>query len=356
MDLIRSLDDPEKWVRQTVIAFVPHEITHPERKLSDGTTVPAQKIKVTEGQLRQDAERANERAATTGRLDTLTIGHRKFDPNFPEKDQPPLVGFCRNYRVQWIEREKGRFLGLVYDEYAARDKAAQYDLYRQFPFRSSEYHPTFGIAGVAALVRPPALDMGTTYIYAADSTPQEPHVDETQAYAQFAKFMKKYEDEKAAAAASDADAKKKADEEEAKKKATPASPPPPAPYQSPADVATYAATLAELRQRLDAETAARVQAECRAMLDPLKPLIKFQYEKELGVLAAAKDSAARAEHVKYMAENYLPLPSAGGFVHVYEGAAPPASPNAAPANHEAVLTYVRAHPGMSYEAAAAAVK
>jgi len=165
MDLIRSLDNPAKWLMQTVVAFVPHEITHPAKRLADGTTLPPERIKVTEDQLRQDADRANARAAATGRLDTLTIGHRKFDPGFPETQQPPLVGFCRNYRVQWIEREKGRFLALVYDEYAAKDKAQQYDLYRQFPFRSAEYHPTVGMQGVAALVRPPALDMGTTYVY-----------------------------------------------------------------------------------------------------------------------------------------------------------------------------------------------
>lgn len=365
MELIRSLEDPEKWVRQVVIAFVPHEITHPERKLSDGTTVPAQKIKVTEDQLRQDAERANERAARTGRLDTLTIGHRKFDPNFPETQQPPLVGFCRNYRVQWVEREKGRFLGLVYDEFVAKDKAEQYQLYRQFPFRSSEYHPTVGIAGVAALVRPPALDMGTTYIYAADPEPREPKaMDETQLYAAFTKFMKKYEDDKAAAAAADEEAKKKAAAagggQPAGYQASSPPPPPPPPAPAPAtpvEIATYAATVAELRKRLDDETSARVAAECRQMLDPLKPLIKFNYERELGVLIAAPDSKARATHVAYMAETYMPLPGVAGMIRVYEGAAPvggtASDPATAPVNHEAVLTYMREHPGMQYEAAAA---
>lgn len=363
MELIRSLDDPKKWVRQTVIAFVPHEITHGAKGQIDGSTVPAQTIKVTEGQLRQDAERANERARKTGRLDTLTIGHRKFDPNFPETQQPPLVGFCRNYRVQWIEREEGRFLGLVYDEYAALDKAAQYDLYRQFPFRSSEYHPSVGIAGVAALVRPPMLDMGTTYIYQAAGS-KEPTVDENQFATLFAKCMQTYEASKTAAAE---EAKKKADEE-AKKTATyqnpnqpPAVPPVvPAPVAAtPAEIATYAATVADLRKRLDDETAARVSAECRAMLDPLKPLIKFNYDRELALLIGAPDSKARATHVAYMAETYMPLPGVGGMVRVYEGVPTPAADASDPTrdqpHRKEIKTYMTAHPGMSYESAEAHV-
>lgn len=352
MDLIRSLDDAAKWVHQTVVAFVPHEITHSARKQLDGSTVPAQKIKVTENQLRQDAERANERVRKTGRLDTLTIGHRKSDPDFPETQQPPLVGFCRNFRVQWIEREGGRFLGMVYDEYAARDKAALHDLYRQYPFRSAEYHPSVGILGVAALVRPPALDMGTTYVYQAN-TEEPPPVNPQEFKTMFAECMKTYQADAATAAADEA--KKKADEEARTKAAT--SPPPPAlsPPPPPAEVASYAATVADLRKRLDDETAARVKAESTAMLDPLKDLLKFDYARELGTLVGCANADARAAHVKYMAENYMPLPTASGRVTVLAGPAPTSGsdgdPTKAPAKHDQVMNYMRANPGVSYEQA-----
>ena len=175
MALIRSMDDPSKWQRTTVVAFLPHHVTHPARQLADGTSVPAQTIEVSESQLQSEVDRANLRAARTGRLDPVTIGHRNFDPGFPETKQPPLVGFARNYRVQRMARPEGSLLAIVYDEYAAKDKVAQYDLYRQFPFRSAEYSPAVGLAGVAALLRPPALNMGTTYLYEA-SMPIDHHV------------------------------------------------------------------------------------------------------------------------------------------------------------------------------------
>lgn len=352
MDLIRSLShDPDKWVHHTVVAFVPHEIKHAARTRADGTLAPAETIKVTEAQLRLDADRANERVRKSGQLDTLTIGHRSFDPGFKEIDQPPLVGFCRNYRVQWIEREDGRFLGMVYDEYAAKDKALQYDLYRQFPFRSSEYHPSVGIHGVAALVRPPALNMGTNYIYQANT--EDPTMTPTEFRTLFAECMKTYQADLAA--------------EEAKKKVPDPAPvpvPAPTPAPTPAPVpdpqlATYAADLASLRQQLAGETAARVQAECKSLLDPLVPLVKFDYARELGVLSAATTPAARLEHVSYMAKNYMPLPTAAGMIQVYGGPAPvggdPTDPTRDQPKRAEIRSYMMAHPGMQYEQAEAHV-
>ncbi len=190
-------------------------------------------------------------------------------------------------------------------------------------------------------------------------------MDEPTLYAAFTKFMKKYEDDKAAALAADEDAKKKAAAAGSGGQPAgyqaPSPPPPPPPPAAPAvatapELAQYAATVADLRKRLDDETAARVSTECRAMLDPLKPMLKFNYEKELGVLLTAKDSAARAAHVAYMAETYQTLPGTTGMIPVYEGAAPSSAvndPTKAPANHEAILTYMRQHPGMDYEHAAA---
>lgn len=351
MGLIHSMDtDPSKWVVNTVVAFVPHERAFPETKLLDGTPVPAKTIKVSEAQLRAEADKANARIRTTGRLDTLTIGHRNFDPGFKETDQPPLVGFCRNYRAQWVEREGGKFLALVYDEYAARDRAGEHDLYRQYPFRSAEYHPGLGIAGVAALVRPPALDMGTTYIYEARPMPEaamgptnaappgdDQWTDEdAKTYAAFCKMMKKYTTDKGVV-----------------NYAAPVAPTPAAPVIP----ASYAADLAALRQKLEASEAARVQAECRAMLDPFRTSLKFDYDRELAALQACPTPEGRVAHVKYMADFYQVLPT-GGMVQVYAGPVVPAGnpgPAAAPSNYQAVLSHMNARPGTTYDQAEAAV-
>lgn len=368
MELIRSFDDPAKWIVTSVVAFVPHERDFPERTNADGSKVPAIKIRVTEDDLRKEATKANERIRTTGQLDPLTIGHRKFDAAFPETQQPPLVGFCRNYSVQWIEREKGRFLGLVYEECAARDKAEQYELYRQFPFRSVDYHPTLGLNGVAALVRPPALNMGTTYLYEASSDPRSEAMDETQFYTLFAKCMKKYESERdeekkkkddpAAVAKYEADltaaaeAKRKEDEE--KKKAAAAA----GATDANAVTAQYAADLAGLRQELAVEKTARTKAECRSMLDPMRGKVKFDYDREFAILTSLTDEA-RAAHVKYMAETYAPLP-AGDMIRTYQGPPPGQGertddPHRDYADRAEVLTYIRSHPGCTYEDAEAAV-
>lgn len=419
-DLLRSLGDPTKWeVRRGVPVFRAHRREFPERKLSDGTVIPAETVEVTDADLQGYADKLNGMIRASGELPPLTVGHRQFDPNFPEARQPELTGFGLNYRVETVQRPGESFRAVVHDEYTPRDKQA---VYRQYPYRSVDFHPAVGIVGVAMLVRPPELKLGTVYTYSAGqrlvtyamgavmadaANPTAPTDDDAKAYAAFCKYMQRYSAENAGAAAGPANA-------------TPPAPvgppPPPSAYQAPvvpvaapalpyqagttfvltsdgrivpqaagvatvpaapavppvttpnpgqvgqyaADLARNAAELAAIRQQLDAERAARVRAECAGMLDPLRPVVTFQYEAELTRLVALPDAAARAAHVKYMADHYGRLPS-GSMIQVYAGTdhlPQPAQPGGvppAPKNFQAVLAYMNAHVGLTYDQAEAAV-
>lgn len=413
-DLLRSLGDTSKWeCRRGVPVFRAHRREFPERKLSDGTVVPAETVEVTDADLQGYADKLNGVIRASGELPPLTVGHRQFDPAFPEKLQPELTGFGLNYRVETVTRGGESFRAVLHDEYTPRDKQA---VYRQYPYRSVDFHPSIGIVGVAMLVRPPELKLGTVYTYSAGrglvtyamgavmadaANPTVPD-DDAKAYAAFCKYMQRYSAENAGAAMGAGNA------------TTPAPvspPPPPAGYQAPvvpavppvtpqpqtyqagaafvlgadgrlvpytppaapvapanpaavgqyaADIARLAADNAAIRQRLDAEVAARTRAECVSMLDPLRPVVTFSYEAELGRLVSLPDAAARAAHVKYMADHYGRLPS-GGFIPVYQGGdhmPQPATAGGAPAapkNYQAVLAYMNARPGMTYDQAEAAL-
>lgn len=348
MSLLHSLrTDRAKWVKTRLAAFVPHERTVTERRGADGSvTRPAATIKVTEADLRDEADRANERTRDTGRLDTLTIGHRKFDPDARETDQPPLAGFCLDYAVEWVEREGGRFLALTYDEYAARDRAAEYDLYRQYPFRSAEYHPDLGITGVAALVRPPALNMGTVYVYSAEPVPMDPTAETTPAadpdgYETFCRNMQRYTAEQAAAT-TQAPADPAATETFAAKPGAKTT-------QVPAVPVTYAADLAALRKQVDDEKAARladkkaaVEQQARGMLDAIKDARKFDYDRELGVMVTYAADADRTAHVTYMLDTYERLTTDPALNRIRTAPPPGAKQPAAPATPAGLTPLQRA--------------
>lgn len=164
--LMADLDNPLKFERVVgVPVFVAHEREFPEVKLPNGSTLPARRVKVTDRDLYQMADRLNHEIARTGQLRPLTVGHRQFSPGFPEQHQAPLVGFARNYRVERVERPEGSFLALVEDEFILRDHT---DALRQYPYRSIDYDPdTKTSEGTALLLRPPFLKMGTTLVYQA---------------------------------------------------------------------------------------------------------------------------------------------------------------------------------------------
>lgn len=380
-ELIRDLDDPTKYeVVGDVPVFVAHERDFPEVRDAAGNVVaPARKVRVTDADLPGIADRLNREIRQTGHLRPLTVGHRTFAPGFPEQHQPPLVGFAKaDYRVGWVEREGRRFLAVLEREYVMRDRR---DVLRQYPYRSIDYDPDMKLSeGTALLLRPPFLKMGTTIIYQYDGATPVPDPtptpapdaddfspEETKAYDRCMRYMarkhpklRQYMEAVGPANAA------------APAPAVP--PPPPAPYNAtvfPATAApaavpvTYAADLAAVNAKLEAERQARVaterrllEAECRRILDPLVPHRQFDYQRELAALVACADDAGRAAHVKYLADNYLPLPGSGGLVPVYQGTAhmpqpADAGPHKVPAGHDRVVAYMRQNPGMSYEQAEA---
>lgn len=81
-------------------------------------------------------------------LPPLTPGHRNFDAHADELSQPEVIGFAVDYKV------KGEFIHA--DLYRRKDFVGH------FPYRSAEYnHERKQIVGVALLIRPPFLGLGT---------------------------------------------------------------------------------------------------------------------------------------------------------------------------------------------------
>lgn len=345
--LLESLDrEPEKWQRTVgVPLFKSHERTFP-----DGTV-----IKVTDGDIPGIAKRINDTIESTGRLPTFTLGHRNFGPG-DEKKQPDLLGFHRNFRAEPVTRGGKTFLALVADEYAATDRASQHDVYRKFPFRSAEYSSKGGFAGAAALIQPPALDLGTVYHYAADNVrvyqtepipmadeaapapaaPAQPAAaapapgaeqwtaEDTAAYEIFKKYMLKFQAESAPAAPA-APAEKPAPGE-------PADPPADKPGDDDMDTKKYQAideTVLALKQQVAQLEADKVDGNCRRLLDPIKSYFQFDYDRELGLMKTYADDKQRAAHVQYIADNYTKLPSTG-MIQTYQGAVKPQGAPGAP--------------------------
>ncbi len=149
--LLASLDNRALYdVIENVPVFVPHKRKWKDSKGKEHT------IEVTEDDLQEIAEKANQRESDTGTLAVLTLGHRKSDPDFPETDQPPLVGFARHWRVGTFgKKRKPCLLISEYVKKADRKEAGKY------PFRSVEYYANGKeITAVSLLKRDPELDLG----------------------------------------------------------------------------------------------------------------------------------------------------------------------------------------------------
>jgi hypothetical protein len=331
-ELMRSLADRSKWeLTSGVPLFKAHVRDVPNEA----------PIVVRDEDLPEIANRINATIKETGRLPTFTLGHRKFGP-VDEKTQPDLLGFHTNFRAAPVTRDGKTFLALVADEYAAKDKASEHDLYRKFPFRSAEYHPAAGYKGAAALQQPPWLDLGTVYHYAdstalyqtdpipmndtaepvdAKGTAPNPAAetggawtpDDDAAYAMFCKYAMKYESEKsqqnmAAAGATNA---------AMPKPAAPPKEPEMSKYQATGDAAVNA-TVLELQAKVAALEAERTRSTCEKLLSPLVPYFKFDQAREVAMMMTYQSDADRANHAKYIADNYTKLPT-GGMIGIYQG-------------------------------------
>jgi hypothetical protein len=342
MDLIRSLDNPERFRRvEHVAIFKPHR-----RQFPDGTVV-----EVTDADLPTIAANVNRAYEQDGELVRLVIGHRKQAPNADETTQPCVVGYAKGLKAELVERPGGKVLRLTQTEYIRREYE---DEAKRHPGRSPEYDPDAKtITAVALLTRDPALALGTVGYtgsgrayqmgveMAADSDTKTGDTDEdAKFYAAFKKYMKKYQEECAA--------EKKDD-------------PKPLDYQKDAAFLAVQAEVAKVKAEQEADRKALVKERSGRMLDQVKDTVKFDYAKELGRLEGLADDKARGEHVQYMLAHYEKLPTGQSFLPVIPGAVTPPGgddkndPTKAPAGYDRVMQYMRSHPGVSYQAAEAAV-
>lgn len=373
MDLIRSLDDPSKFVRKDGVAvFRPHSRKFPAVKLSNGQEIPAREVKVTDDDLQEIADNVNKVYRDDGQLVKLVIGHREFDPKFPEKNQPHVAGYARNYRASVVERPGGKAIRLTHDEYIHCDKPYSADVLNgQYPERSPEYNPDAKlITGVALLTRDQSLPLGTVsynagancFTYAMGSPMNDqtaaPGMDEVPdddaGYQQFQKYMKKY-----SAMMGPMNGTPPVG-------GTPSGPP----------IENYAAGNVPLnynadpvfiklqedtkRYQAEAETAKKAAgvAECRRLLDAVVPYHKFDYGAELSLLTALPVDQ-RSGRIEYIRTYFAPLP-AGEMIRLADNA-PTANYDrggggapaifAEPPNFERALEIVRTHPGTSWEKA-----
>lgn len=156
---LRSLDDPDQFfVVRGVPVFAPHRLV---KRDAQGK---AQEVEVTTADLKEIAEHNNRREDETGTLAVITLGHRLQGRDVPERAQPPVVGFCRNWRVGRFAAGSGPVL--LCDEYIRqeyRDEAGEY------PHRSCDYYRgRKEISGVAKLKKDAELDLGTLIYQGAD--------------------------------------------------------------------------------------------------------------------------------------------------------------------------------------------
>lgn len=339
MDLVRSLGDESQWV---VIRNVPVEKPHKRDA-----------FEVTEADLYKHAEAVNRVYVEDGVPVRVTVGHVLLDPKAPETSQPPLVGFAKDAKVgRYGPQHKP---AVLVDLYIRPDQAS---VLRKYPFRSMEIDPGTGrIHGVALLLRDPWLDMGAIHYSAgrwlvtyegsgmADEKDDDFTEDEKKQYARCAKYLKKHY-AKLAAYMDDMGAGN-------------ANTPEPIGYQKPPAVDP---TVKALQDQLAALGRARVEETSRRLLDPLVTVVKFDYARELGALVAYPTDEERAKHAQYILGHYEKLPTAGGFLPTLQGPAPGVTPSTAydptavPQNHERVMAYMRSKPGLTYEAAKAAVQ
>lgn len=145
-ELARELNDPARWViKRGVPVFSCHD-----RKLPDGKI----KYRVTDEDLVEIVQTMRDRQGR-GMPPRLTVGHINQDPNYPEHQQPKVIGY-------WLDPKLGEFEGapaVLADSYTKVEH--QSDL-KGRPYRSAEYiRRKNEIRGVAILARDPALDLGT---------------------------------------------------------------------------------------------------------------------------------------------------------------------------------------------------
>jgi hypothetical protein len=126
----------------------------------------------------------------------------------------------------------------------------------------------------------------------------------------------------------------------------------PAAYQKPSKGKPVSTAIDNTVRTLEAKVAAmqkdRDTEASKRLLDPIKGIVKFNYQRELEVLISLPDDAKRSEHVAYMAENYAELPHAkigGPLIQTYqgnvEGMGGPVTMFDRPPHYDETITYMK---------------
>lgn len=338
-----DLRDASKWrVVSAVPVFKPHRRVLPEFEDPTGRVHPEQVIEVTAADLAGIAK-----ATDAAGPQPMTCGHRDPRPDFPEKLQPPVVGWETNHRPGTFELA-GKVEPCVLADLCYR--AETWDQYgpHEYPFRSVDYDfVEKRLTGLALLRRRPFLDLGVIPYrtgarvaqYAFEGPPMpEAAKDEDkwtpEEEAQYARIMR-YMAKKHPRLASCMDGMGGAPAGGTGAGTEPGA-------TNPAGVAGYQAQVSALEQRLALETS-------RALLAPLKGVVRFDEARELAYMATIAE-VQRPAHVQYMLDTYTRLPGGVPAVPVATAAGGPPASGAQPgamtrAQMEAAVQYQHAQQG-----------
>lgn len=143
---LNNFNDPNLWVRRDHVPIFDRHVEHSK----DGKVAHD----FDEAKLRDIAERSNRREQNTGDACPITIGHTR--PGKGEQEQPPVVGYARNFRVgRFGPRQKLAILATFYF------KKNKYKEAMTYPRRSVELWPgSWEIDPIALLRRTPQRDLG----------------------------------------------------------------------------------------------------------------------------------------------------------------------------------------------------
>lgn len=308
-DFLATLRDRSRWTCvEAVPVFKPHERVLPEYRDPAGKVWPEITIKVTAADMAPIARETNAAGPQV-----MTVGHRNPAPDFPERLQPPPVGWETNHRPGTFSPD-----GIRTEPCVLADLYYRAEMYEEvgparYPFRSVDYDfATKRLTGLALLVRRPFLDLGvipyaarrgTTISYAFEAPMPDATADddkftpeEEAQYARVCRYMAKkhpriaaYFDGMGAA-------------EPGATNATP-----PATYAAPAGKTL---TYQQLEENL-------ARSECERLLDKVTT-VRYDRAKELGTLLAMP-SEQRPAHVQYMLDTYQKSPVAAADVQVATG-------------------------------------
>lgn len=382
LETIRSLDDPAKFVRKD---GVPIWVPHTRRtRAADGSDIT---ITVTKADLKTYAANLNKLESSRGVLPRLTDGHLK--PGEPGKAPPPppkLVGYFRNARVGTFGPENTP--AVLADLYYF-NRPEILEVVSERPYRSPEvYTNVKEIRGLALMLNDPFLDMGTV-TYGSDSMPicyggdhmpgaamgpkgaampavpaaPEAKPDESPEEKELFEKMRSYMCRAYGLDEGWPGAPKPAPEE--------APAPAPAPAEEKKDVTAmgragtpefYAREVGQLKAQIQGLQIERDQERCQMLIYGLEsegysltPEEKTKELKKLAKLPLA-DRTDRVEELRVIYANRKPPE---GQFQLYGGPVEGGEPNAdndpfaAPAHHEAAVSYMMANPGITYERAVA---